>query len=105
MLPDLIAWEADRPADAPDLLIISTGSVEANRALGLRSPILLDNSFAAGQAVGANGTPSAIVIGRSGNLLSNVAVGAPAVLTLLRTPAETPPAAAGANGLRHGVPR
>lgn len=101
MLPDLIAWEAGRPAAAPDLLIISTGSAEVNQAMGLRSPILLDGNFAAGRAVGAGGTPSAILIGKSGAVLSSIAVGAPAVLSLLQPQAGTLPAAASPNGQSH----
>jgi thiol-disulfide isomerase/thioredoxin/uncharacterized membrane protein YphA (DoxX/SURF4 family) len=98
MLPDLIAWEADRPAAAPGLLIISTGSAEVNQAMGLGSPILLDDNFAAGRAVGAGGTPSAILIGRNGAVLSSVAVGAPAVLSLLQMQTGTLQAAASPNG-------
>jgi thiol-disulfide isomerase/thioredoxin len=98
MLPDLIAWEARRPPGSPDLLLISTGSAEANRAMGLQSTILLDDSFAAGRAVGATGTPSAVVISRSGNLVSSVVVGAPGVLNLLRTPTETSKPGLGTNG-------
>lgn len=98
MLPDLIAWEAARPPGSPDLLLISAGSAEANRAMALQSTILLDHSFAAGRAVGATGTPSAVVISRSGNLLSSVVVGAPGVLGLLKTPTETSKPGMNTNG-------
>jgi len=42
MLNDLQAWEAHPPADAPKLLVVSTESVADNQAMGLRSPVLLD---------------------------------------------------------------
>ena len=84
MLPDLRAWEADPPRGAPDLLVISSGDIDANRALGLRSPVLLDQGFQAGSAYGASGTPSAVLIDRAGRIASKVTIGAPDVLSLAR---------------------
>ena len=63
---DLQAWEAAPPRLAPRLMVVSTGSVEANRAMGLRSPVVLDQGFTAGRAFGASGTPSAVLINAEG---------------------------------------
>jgi peroxiredoxin len=82
MLEDLRAWEASAPPGAPKLLVVSTGTPEANQALGLRSPIVLDQGFATGNAFGVSGTPSAVLVDAKGNIASEVAVGAPAVLAL-----------------------
>ncbi|MBA2557304.1 MAG: redoxin domain-containing protein [Chloroflexi bacterium] len=82
MLDDLKAWETRLSAEAPRLVVVSTGSVEANREMDLSSPVLLDQGFAAGRAFGARGTPSAVLIDASGTIASPVAVGAPAVLDL-----------------------
>jgi peroxiredoxin len=82
MLEDLKAWEAKPPKDAPKLLVVSTGTAEQNRAMGLRSPVLLDPTFSAGHAFGANGTPSAVLVDTDGKIASELAVGAPAVLAL-----------------------
>jgi thiol-disulfide isomerase/thioredoxin len=82
MLPELTAWEANRPPDAPQLLVVSSGTVEENQGLGLRAPILLDPGFVAGQAFGARGTPSAVLINADGRVASQVVVGAPSVLAL-----------------------
>ena len=82
MLDDLKAWEANRPKGAPKLLVVSTGTPEANQAMDLRSPIVLDQGFSVGNAFGANGTPSAVLVDAKGNIASEVAVGAPAVLAL-----------------------
>lgn len=82
MLPDLKAWEASPPPGAPQMLVVSTGSVDANRAMGLRSPVVLDSAFAAGYAYGAQGTPSAILIDGEGRIASTMEVGAPAALAL-----------------------
>jgi hypothetical protein len=42
MLPNLRAWEAQPTTKRPVLVVISTGDVETNSALGLSSQILLD---------------------------------------------------------------
>lgn len=72
---------------APQLLVVSTGDMEANRAMGLRSPVVLDESFVAGRAFGASGTPSAVLLDAAGKVASPIAVGAQAVFTLA-APAE-----------------
>jgi len=82
MLPDLKEWEANSPEDAPKLLVVSAGSEEANKDMGLASPVLLDQNFATGRAFGASGTPSAVLVDSEGKVASEVAVGAPAVMEL-----------------------
>jgi thiol-disulfide isomerase/thioredoxin len=82
MLPDLKAWEANPPKGAPKLVVISAGTREANKEMGLSSPVLLDQQFDTGRAFGASGTPSAVLIDREGKLASEVAVGAQAVFAL-----------------------
>ena len=82
MLRELKAWEANIPTGAPKLLVVSTGSVEDNRAEGLSSPVVLDSSFSARAAFGVNGTPSAVLVDSEGKIASEVAVGAYAVLKL-----------------------
>jgi peroxiredoxin/uncharacterized membrane protein YphA (DoxX/SURF4 family)/thiol-disulfide isomerase/thioredoxin len=98
-LPDgealLVFWNPDcgfcermldalRELDArvPGLVLISTGTPAANREMGLQAPVLLDVEFAAGNAFGAMGTPSAVRIGADHRIASAVAVGADAVLAL-----------------------
>jgi thiol-disulfide isomerase/thioredoxin len=82
MLPDLKEWESEAPEDAPRLVVVSAGSEEANREMGLASPVLLDQQFAVGRAFGASGTPSAVLVDAEGKVASEVAVGAQAVLEL-----------------------
>jgi thiol-disulfide isomerase/thioredoxin len=84
MLDDLKAWEANPPPGAPRLLVVSSGTVEANRAMGLRSPVVLEQTFGVMSAFGANGTPTAVLVDAHGKIASDVAVGAPAVLALAR---------------------
>lgn len=91
MLPELQAWEAKPAPDSPRLLFISTGPAETNRAMNLRSTILLDDAFAAGRAFGANGTPSAVLLDEKGRVASRVAVGAPDVMALASQHPATAP--------------
>lgn len=83
MLSDLQTWEATLHANAPRLLLISTGTVEANQAQGLRAPILLEDGFHTGFAYGAKGTPSAVLIDAEGRIASQVVVGASAIMPML----------------------
>jgi peroxiredoxin len=85
LVEDIKSWEKDRPKSAPGLVLISTGAPEANREHGLESTILLDQSFRTGEAFGASGTPSAILIDSDGNVASGISVGGPDVMNLLRS--------------------
>ena len=71
MLEDLNAWEANPPAGAPKLLVVSTGSVESNQALGLRAPVLLDENMSVGSKFGATGTPMAVLVDANGKIASD----------------------------------
>jgi methylamine dehydrogenase accessory protein MauD len=82
MLPDLRTWENNPPRETPQLLIVSSGTEEANREMGLSSPVLLDDQLVVGSAFDAPGTPSAVLIDEQGQIASELAVGAPAVLAL-----------------------
>jgi peroxiredoxin/uncharacterized membrane protein YphA (DoxX/SURF4 family) len=85
LVSDLKEWEATRGAGAPELVLISTGSADANREHGFSSKILLDQGFRTGGQFGASGTPSAVLIDKEGNVASGVAVGGPDVMNLLRS--------------------
>jgi protein-disulfide isomerase len=88
MLDDVRALEDD--PGAPRLLLVSAGDEAANRAMGLRSPVALDGGFAVGQALGAQGTPSAVLVDGDGRIASPVAAGGPAVLALARAAVPQP---------------
>jgi thiol-disulfide isomerase/thioredoxin len=82
MLESVKVWERNRPSDAPELLVVSAGSPAANRAQGFRSRVLLDPTFSAGQMLGANGTPSALIVDEEGRVASELRSGASAVFAL-----------------------
>ena len=83
LLPDLIAWEQDRPPDAPELLVISTGDAAANTAERFASPVFLDAASSAMAAYGASGTPMAVAVDAQGRVSSPLGSGAPGVKQLL----------------------
>jgi peroxiredoxin len=82
MLANLRAWEAARSAHAPSLVVISSGTVEDNRALGPRAPVLLDQTLQTASAFGAHGTPMAVLVDDVGRVAAELAAGAEAVLAL-----------------------
>ena len=82
MLDEVKAWERETDGDAPALVVLSRGSAEDNRPQGFRSRVLLDEHFHAGEAFGATGTPSAVLIDQDGRVASDIAVGAEAVFEL-----------------------
>ncbi|MFN8521483.1 MAG: TlpA family protein disulfide reductase [Chloroflexota bacterium] len=82
MLPDLKALDDAPVPGSPRLLVVSNGSVEANRALDLRSPVLIDQGSRIAQAYDAGGTPMAVLVDSDLRIASDVAIGAPQVLAL-----------------------
>jgi hypothetical protein len=80
MLEDLREWEQG----VPDLVLVSTGTEEENRAMGLRAPIVLDPGFTIAPAYGVAGTPSAVQLDANGSATAPPAIGGPAVLALAR---------------------
>jgi thioredoxin-related protein len=82
LLPDLKAWEADPPPRAPDLVLVAAGPTEENRALGLRSTVLLDEMGATARAYQAGGTPMAVLVDGEGRIASTLVAGGPGVLAL-----------------------
>jgi uncharacterized membrane protein YphA (DoxX/SURF4 family) len=75
MLDDVKAWENAQSANAPRLVIVSSGTIEATQAQGFRSTIV--------HGVGESGTPSAVMADPDGNIISDVAIGAVEVMNTL----------------------
>lgn len=82
MLDDLLAWEVEAPANAPTLLVVSSGSAEETNANGFRSPVVLDESFEVATSFGASATPMAVLIDEHGKIASPIVAGAEAVFAL-----------------------
>ncbi len=82
MVDDVKKWESNRPANSPEMLLVSTGTPEANRELGIASKTVLDQGFNIGREYGASGTPSAVLVGADGKIKSELTVGSPGVMAL-----------------------
>jgi len=83
MLPDLKTWETNARNGEKRLLVVSTDSVADNKAMGLRSRVVLDkDGMSVGRQFGAGGTPMAVLVDAEGKIASELAAGAPAVLEL-----------------------
>ena len=84
MLDDLRAWDADPPPGSPRLLVVSQGTREANRTLGLRSPVVVEEgALRSHMAYGVRATPSAILLDADGRVATGVARGVRAVTGLM----------------------
>ncbi len=83
MLEDLQDWDKTKGADEPNLLLLSSGKTESHRELNLRSPIILDDEHKIAGELGMSGTPSAVLINEHGKIVSEIAVGAEKIWTLL----------------------
>ncbi|HTV10865.1 MAG TPA: MauE/DoxX family redox-associated membrane protein [Acidimicrobiales bacterium] len=87
MLPELKALELAPPPGAPKVLVLSAGDPEEARQQGLRSTVLVDTGSAAAHALGAGGTPMAVLV-EGGRVASTVAAGAQAVFELVHAAAQ-----------------
>ncbi len=83
MLDDLRDWDKTKGADEPGLLLLSEGEAEPHRSLNLSSPIVLDKDRKISKELGMSGTPSAVLINEDGKIVSETAVGADNIWTLI----------------------
>ena len=83
MLEDLRSWDKARGVDEPNLLLLSEGEAEPHRNLDLQSPIILDKDRKISNELGMSGTPSAVLINENGRIVSETAIGADNIWTLI----------------------
>ncbi len=83
MLDDLREWDKTKGANDPNLLVISEGEPTPHRELNLQSPIILDKDRAISKQLGMSGTPSAVLINENGKIVSETAIGADNIWTLI----------------------
>ncbi|MCA1624771.1 MAG: redoxin domain-containing protein [Acidobacteria bacterium] len=83
MLDDLRTWDKTKGADEPNLLLVSEGKVEENRKLDLQSPVVLDEERKISNELGMSGTPSAILVNEDGKIISETAIGAKQIWSLI----------------------
>ena len=83
MSNDVKTWEKKIARADTNMVLISTGTVEANRKQGFRSAIVLDRNFAAGTSFGASGTPSALLLDHQAKIVSKVAQGQKQIVEMI----------------------
>lgn len=84
MLDDLREWDASKGQDAPNLLVVSSGEAEQHREMNLTSPIVLDKEGKLPEQLGMSGTPSAVLVNENGVIVSEIAVGADNIWSLVK---------------------
>jgi peroxiredoxin/uncharacterized membrane protein YphA (DoxX/SURF4 family) len=88
MLRDLKAWENKPPKGAPQLVFISAGSASDIKKQGMRSPVMLDDSFSIASLFKVSGTPSAVLLDENGTVTGRPAVGADDIFQLANSTAR-----------------
>ncbi len=84
MLPELRVLEREAGSSNPELILVSRGSLEANRSQGLSSTMVIDDSLSIATSFGVTGTPMAVLIDAEGRVASELAIGAEAALQIAR---------------------
>ncbi len=83
MLDDLRDWDKTKGTNEPHLLLLSEGEPEKHKAFDLNSSIVLDTGRTVSNELGMQGTPSAVLINENGKIVSETAVGAEQIWTLV----------------------
>ena len=83
MIEQIKEWEKARGFDDPNLLVFSDGDPDAHREAGISSPILIDKAYGISSKFGMFGTPSAVLVDERGRIVSETAVGASNIWSLV----------------------
>lgn len=83
MLPELREWDSSKGDGEPNLIIFSDGDEEMLKEFGLRSPVVLDEGHRTAGTLGMWGTPSAILVNEDGVIITETAIGAANIWSLI----------------------
>lgn len=83
MMEELKTWDKTKGKDSPDLIVFSEGDSKTHEEFGLSSPIILDEGYKTAAKLGMFGTPSAILVNEEGKIVSETAVGAANIWSLV----------------------
>ncbi len=83
MIDELREWDKAKGKDEPGLIVFSDGDAESNRALGLLSPVIIDDGQKISTELGMFGTPSAVLVDEDGIIVSETAMGAQDIWALV----------------------
>lgn len=83
MMEELREWDRTRSEDEPALVVFSDGDRAAHEQIELTSPIVLDEGYATSARFGMSGTPSAVLVDERGTIISETAIGAADIWSLI----------------------
>lgn len=83
MMEELQVWDKTKGEDAPDLVLFSEGDKETHEQFQLNSPVILDEGYKTAAGFGMFGTPSAVLVNEEGKIISETAVGAANIWSLV----------------------
>lgn len=83
MLEDLKTWDSTKGKDEPNLIVFSDGDQDALKDMGLISPVVFDEGHKTASGFGMFGTPSAVLINEDGKFVTETAIGAPDIWSLI----------------------
>ena len=83
MMNDLKSWDRSRNGSDPDLIVFSDGKHEDHESLGLNAPVILDEGYKTAEKLGMFGTPSAVIVDESGAIVTETAMGASNIWSLI----------------------
>jgi peroxiredoxin len=102
MYPDLAALPIDGKGNTPIPVMITNGDVEKNREhikeYKIRGPVLLQEGMNVASQYMVTGTPMGYIIDEEGNIASDLAVGANALMALAKAPPQVRNGASAQNG-------
>lgn len=82
---ELLGWERDPTPGTPQVVIVTNADGRSVQREGFRSPILVDRKRAAAEALGAAGTPAAVLVDADGRIAWPLAVGRRHIMRLIRS--------------------
>ncbi|MBP7416773.1 MAG: redoxin domain-containing protein [Pyrinomonadaceae bacterium] len=83
MMDDIKEWDKTRNGTEPNLVIFADGEKEEHLKLGLKAPMIVDSDREIGETFGQFGTPSAILVDENGKFISETAIGAEDIWSLI----------------------
>ncbi len=83
MMDDIKEFDKARNGTEPNLVIFADGEKEEHLKLGLKAPIIVDPEREIGEKFGQFGTPSAILVDENGKFISETAIGADDIWSLI----------------------
>ncbi len=84
MIAELREWDSAKSKDDPALVVFSEGDLAEHKEFRLESPIILEEGYKTAAGFGMFGTPSAVLVNEHGKIVSETAVGAPGIWSLVR---------------------